>query len=55
MTATRNIELLIDAPPAVLWSLVAMTYAAIGFGIVLAFVLKVRGSPIYERIGRRVD
>lgn len=55
VTATRNIELLIDAPPAVLWSLVAMTYAAIGFGIVLAFVLKVRGSPIYERIGRRVD
>jgi hypothetical protein len=50
-----NIELLIDAPPAVMWGLVGLTYLSIIAGIVLAFYFKRRGSVIYDRIGRRID
>jgi hypothetical protein len=50
-----NIELLIDAPPAVMWGLVGLTYLSIIVGIALAFYLKRRGSVIYDRIGRRID
>ncbi|MGV0319352.1 MULTISPECIES: APC family permease [Pseudomonas] len=53
--ASANIELLIDAPHVIIWSLVALTYVAIGLGVVIALVLKKKGSATYERIGRRVD
>ena len=55
VTASMNIELLIDAPPAVMWGLVGLTYLSIIVGIALAFYLKRRGSVIYDRIGRRID
>ena len=55
VTASMNIELLIDAPPAVMWGLVSLTYLSIIVGIVLAIYLKRRGSVIYDRIGRRID
>lgn len=53
--ATQNIELLITAPPIVIWSLVAITYLSVFFGIAIALTLRLRGSAIYDRIGRRVD
>jgi amino acid transporter len=55
LTATTNIELLIDAPHVVIWSLLAITYVSVALGVIVALVLKRRGSKTYDRIGRRVD
>lgn len=54
-TATMNMDLLIVAPPAVVAVLLAVGYGALVFGVVVALVLKRRGSPVYERIGRRAQ
>jgi amino acid transporter len=53
--ASTNIELLIDAPRVVIWSLLSITYISVGLGVVVALVLKKKGSPKYARIGRKVD
>lgn len=55
VVATANLELLIAAPPAVIWVLAIISYAAIALGVIIALSLKRQGSPIYERIGRRVE
>jgi len=53
--ATFNLPLLIEAPAAVIWTLAAIGYVLLGTGIALALLLKARGSPVYGRIGRRVE
>ena len=53
--ATLNLQLLIDAPHYVIWSLVSIVYVCAAFGIIVAYALKKRGSPLYARIGRRID
>ena len=54
-TATTHLELLIVAPPAVIWALAAIGYAVTAAGVVLALALRRAGSPVYARIGRRLD
>lgn len=53
--ATLNLPLLIVAPPVVIWTLTASGYAVLFIGIGAALALKHRGSPIYDRIGRRAE
>ncbi|MEU7488124.1 APC family permease [Streptomyces sp. NPDC042319] len=53
LTASLNMDLLIVAPPAVVAVLLAAGYVMVVAGVVTALTLKRRGSPAYERIGRR--
>lgn len=53
--ATMNLPLLIIGPATVVWTLASISYAALLLGIGVAWWLKRKGSPLYERIGRRVD
>ncbi|WP_181801108.1 APC family permease [Streptomyces shenzhenensis] len=53
LKASLNMELLIVAPGAVVTVLLLVGYAALAAGVVIALVLKRKGSPVYERIGRR--
>lgn len=53
LTASRNMDLLIVAPTAVVAVLLAVGYVMVIAGVVTALILKRRGSAIYERIGRR--
>lgn len=53
--ATVNLPLLIEAPMPVIWTLAGVSYAALFIGATIAWWLKRQGSPLYERIGRRVD
>jgi amino acid transporter len=55
VTASRNIKLLIVASPLVVWVLLGVAYLVIAVGIVAALILKRRGSPTYNRIGRSVE
>lgn len=55
LKATLNMELLIVAPSPVVVVLLAVGYAALVAGVAVALVLKRRGSPVYERIGRRAQ
>ncbi|KUO06154.1 hypothetical protein AQJ67_05010 [Streptomyces caeruleatus] len=54
-TASRNMDLLVVAPPVGVAALLAVGYVALLGGVVVALVLKRRGSPTYERIGRRAQ
>ncbi|MFC9424079.1 APC family permease [Streptomyces sp. NPDC056987] len=53
LTASLNMDLLIVAPTAVVAALLAIGYLMVAVGVITALVLKRRGSPTYERIGRR--
>lgn len=55
LTATLNIDLLIDAPDIIVWSLLAAAYIFILLGVGIALYLKSTGSKLYDRIGRRLD
>lgn len=55
LTASFNMDLLIAAPTTVVMSLLAIGYFTLIAGVVIALVLRRRGSPTYERIGRRAE
>lgn len=55
IVATLNMHLLIPVDAWLLVSLVLMVWVFVALGIVVALVLKRRGSPAYERIGRAIE
>lgn len=55
IVATFNMELLIVAEPWLLFTLIGVVWALVVVGAVVALVLKRKGSPAYERIGRAIE
>lgn len=55
LVATLNMNMLIEAEPWLLVTLMVMVWAFVAIGFVVALVLKRKGSPAYQRIGRAID
>lgn len=55
VVATFNMDLLIVGEPWLLVTLISLVWAFVIVGFVAALVLKRKGSPAYERIGRAIE